>query len=271
MELGGRQCIFLGDTTKAETRSAGKQVTEKLRGGWGTSRRWDFRPGGPSSRPGTRASGEAGRRRCRPLRAEDFRPPRPVGRHVRRGERACGDGGRRSGGERTPLRARDLRGPVYRPLRRPAAAERSSIARGRPRRRTHRERPPCPSSAGPPLSRGVGTNSFPAVPFREGRELRGSVLTRPRLFPPPPVQPSPALLPAAFAPRACARPSFFWSWTCLLEGCARAPSPCCVLVSPWARAGLRVHGTQSRGPSRGDGGDGESRDRSDGREAPYLP
>lgn len=123
------------------------------------------------------------------------------------------------------------------------------------------------SAVRPPPSAQVSREGAPAAePIARGRP---ALARRVRLS--REVWPSPALLPAAFAPRACARPSFFWSWTCLLEGCARAPSPCCVLVSPWARAGLRVHGTQSRGPSRGDGGDGESRDRSDGREAPYLP
>lgn len=58
----------------------------------------------------------------------------------------------------------------------------------------------------------------------------------------------------------------------------RAPSLCCArprsvarAVSPWARAGPRAHGTRSRGPLSGDGGDGECRGRRDRREAPYLP
>lgn len=53
--------------------------------------------------------------------------------------------------------------------------------------------------------------------------------------------------------------------------CARALAPVARAVSPWARAGPRAHGTASRGPLSGDGGDGESRGFWDGREAPYLP
>lgn len=49
------------------------------------------------------------------------------------------------------------------------------------------------------------------------------------------------------------------------------PRPVARAVSPWARAGLCAHGTGSQGPLSSDGGDGEPRDRRDGREVPYIP
>lgn len=107
---------------------------------------------------------------------------------------------------------------------------------------------------------------FPAIPIREGRELQGSFLSQPRPFI---LHLSPALFPSCLCATSLL-PAGARS-ACRRGVRARAPSPCCALVSPWARAGLCVHGTQSRGPSRGDGGDGESRGWPDGRETPYLP
>lgn len=49
------------------------------------------------------------------------------------------------------------------------------------------------------------------------------------------------------------------------------PRPVARAVSPWARAGPCAHGTECRGSLSSDGGDGEPRDRRDGREAPYIP
>lgn len=132
----------------------------------------------------------------------------------------------------------------------------------------YRERPHSSNSTDS-LALAIFSNYFSRDSNSGGRELQGSFLNRPRPFA---LHLSPALFPAAFALRVCARPSFQLEPDLPVGGaCARAPSPCCALVSPWARAGLCVHGTQSRGPSRDDGGDGESRGWPDGRETPYLP
>lgn len=175
-----------------------------------------------------------------------------------------------------PLVPEILELPVYKPLLLLAAAIRSSIAR----MLTSLLPPPSPLEITARgliartrlthlLSRYFQTNYFSRDSNSGGRELQGSFLNRPRPFA---LHLSPALFPAAFALRACARPSFQLEPDLPVGGaCARAPSPCCALVSPWARAGLCVHGTQSRGPSRDDGGDGESRGWPDGRETPYLP